>query len=202
MQRLVAGNALRLGAGRPVHVGPVTLRPRFNAVATTAPSGTPEAEADDLQAEPFTAAWTLASIGALTLDGVASASYFETAGPRGISDAAGRLYPVGELLRELAAHKGCPVLAAVPVGGTGLTVYPVQTPEVLLLFVGNLSPLPVEADVILPPGVSSAGLDATTFGQSCGPVLTVSAAGGGDSRQLALALGPWSAGLIRLAHAD
>jgi D-apionolactonase len=198
MQRLAAGNALRLGAGRPVHVGPVTLRPRFNAVATTAPSGTPESEADELQDHPFTAAWTLASIGALTLDGVASVSYFETAGPRGIADASGNLYPVGELLCELAARKGCRVLAAVPDGGTGLTVYPVQTPEVLLLFVGNLSPLPVKADVILPPGVGSAGLEATTFGQSCGSVLTVSS-GGGDGRQLSLALGPWSTGLIRLA---
>lgn len=199
MQRLAAGNALRLGAGRPVHVGPVTLRPRFNAVATTAPSGAPEAEADDLQAHPFTAAWTLASIGALTLDGVASVSYFETAGPGGIADATGCLHPVGELLRELAARTGGRVLAAVPDGGTSLTIYPVQAPGVLMLFVGNLSPLAVEAEVILPPGASFADPDTTTFGRSCGSVLTVSA-GGGDGRQLSLALGPWSTGLIRLAR--
>lgn len=65
----------------------MTLPPRFNAVAR---SGV-DAEADELQAEPFTAAWTLASVNALTLDGVASVSYFEASGPRGICDADGRL---------------------------------------------------------------------------------------------------------------
>lgn len=34
IQRLVATNSLRLGGGRPVHIGPVTLLPRFNAVST------------------------------------------------------------------------------------------------------------------------------------------------------------------------
>lgn len=93
IQRLVATNALRLGGGRPVHVGPVTLLPRFNAVSTTGDSLT--TEADELQALPFTAAWTLASIKALTLDGVQSIAYFEASGPRGISDDGGRLNPAG-----------------------------------------------------------------------------------------------------------
>ncbi len=35
-QRRVAAQASRIGGGRPVHVGPVTLRARFNAVATSA----------------------------------------------------------------------------------------------------------------------------------------------------------------------
>ena len=37
MQRLVAEQAVRLAAGADVHIGPVTLRPRFNAVATSQP---------------------------------------------------------------------------------------------------------------------------------------------------------------------
>lgn len=35
MQRWVVMSASRLAAGRSLHVGPVTLRPRFSAVATT-----------------------------------------------------------------------------------------------------------------------------------------------------------------------
>ncbi len=35
MQRIVAGQAVDLAAGRNVHIGPVSLRPRFNNVATT-----------------------------------------------------------------------------------------------------------------------------------------------------------------------
>ena len=34
MQRLVAAQTVALAAGRPVHIGPITLRPRFNDVAT------------------------------------------------------------------------------------------------------------------------------------------------------------------------
>ena len=41
MQRLTAQDAVRIATGRPVHIGPVTLRPRFNAVATTAPPAEP-----------------------------------------------------------------------------------------------------------------------------------------------------------------
>ena len=36
MQRLVAEQAVRLAGGAALHIGPVTLRPRFNDVATVA----------------------------------------------------------------------------------------------------------------------------------------------------------------------
>ena len=37
VQRTIARQAVRLADGLPVHIGPVTLRPRFNDVATTPP---------------------------------------------------------------------------------------------------------------------------------------------------------------------
>ncbi|MCG2622902.1 hypothetical protein LVY72_13440 [Arthrobacter sp. I2-34] len=191
MQRLAAQQALRLAAGRPVHVGPVTLRPRFNAVASS--GNGPAAESDELQAEPFTAAWTLASIAALSLDGVASVCYFETAGPRGISAADGTLYPVGELLRRLAALRGAPVLA-VPATGA-VTLYPVRTPEAILLFAGNLSPRPAETEVLLPAGSDAA--EATVLGAGAGSSGTLTAR---DGRRLRLALQPWSTMLVRIGR--
>ncbi|VXB88396.1 conserved hypothetical protein [Arthrobacter sp. 9AX] len=149
MQRIAAQNALRLGGGRPLHVGPVTLLPRFNAVATS--GAAEEAEADELQPHPFAAAWLLASISALTVDGVESVTYFEASGPRGISDRSGRLYPAGRLLKELAGLRGAAVLSVD--GDTGpVSLYPVQSPAGTVVFAGNLSASAVGVEICLVDG--------------------------------------------------
>lgn len=206
MQRLAAENALRLGGGRPVHVGPVTLLPRFNAVATSGEAA--ELEADELQGETFTAAWTLASISALTVDGVASVSYFEASGPRGISDADGRLNPAGELMKELAALRGSAVLSVGEARASAVTLYPVQTPSGLMIFAGNLSALPAEVEVQLPGGISAAVGVPTAFGQSRGSTVGFMADGDfaahGDAGSACgtLSLGPWSAGVVRFPESS
>ena len=115
VQRLVAEQAVRLAGSRGVHIGPVTLRPRFNAVATSpfapddhgpidvdgyGPQQVPEST-DPRQTAPAAAAWTICSIAALAVPGVRSICFFEAWGPRGIRSAprsAGRsatVYPVG-----------------------------------------------------------------------------------------------------------
>lgn len=151
MQRLTALNALRIGSGRPLHLGPVTLRARFNAVATIGDDAAAEAMATDpLQAEPFTAAWLLGSIAALSVPGVESVSYFEATGPRGIRGPGG-LTPAGELLAALAAVRGCEVLdvaGEVP----GVVLYPVRDGDNTVLFVANLTAKPLSAVVRLPGG--------------------------------------------------
>lgn len=155
MQRLVAENALRLG-GRPLHVGPITLKPRFNAVATR--GGYDEATrtamiTDELQSTEFTAAWTLGSVAELSTVGhgsaetapVASVSYFETSGVRGIDAADGEEHPVGGLIRALAALRGCDVLRTTDVLRTDLAandsliVVPVRRARTVTIFVANLS---------------------------------------------------------------
>jgi len=72
----------------PVHVSPVTLRQRFNAVATSAetgkkPGGLPP-QVDVRQLSLFAAAWTLGSIKNMAEAGATSVTYYETTGERGI----------------------------------------------------------------------------------------------------------------------
>ncbi|TCL71696.1 MULTISPECIES: hypothetical protein [unclassified Curtobacterium] len=96
MQRWVVMSASRLAAGRALHVGPVTLRPRFNAVATSArpvvTDATVEAgygpqfvadATDPAQHSAAARAWFAASVKALTVPGVASITLAEAWGPRG-----------------------------------------------------------------------------------------------------------------------
>ncbi|WP_426226522.1 hypothetical protein [Pseudarthrobacter sp. DSP2-3-2b1] len=200
MQRLVAESALRLGSGRPVHVGPVTLLPRRNAVTT--PGEAAEPEADELQHLPFTAAWLLASISALTVDGVASVSYFDASGPTGICDDAGRVDPAGELLRELAAVRGSEVLsvdvgAAVPGRSSPVTLYPVQSSVALLVFAANLSGTAVDIDFQLPAGISAALVECKAFGREAGSNVDFAATDGVGPAEGKLTLGPWSARVVR-----
>jgi hypothetical protein len=118
MQRLVATTAAGFTGGRPVHVGPVTLRPRYMTFASR-PLPAPEPGigylvapgADDpRQASRALAAWTVASAAALAVDGVASIAYFETWGPRGVRDADGTPFPVAAAIEALAALEGTELL--------------------------------------------------------------------------------------------
>jgi hypothetical protein len=110
---------VRIAAGRPVHVGPVTLRARYNAVATTAAAagGDPTIDrgygaelepgaTDPRQSARALAAWTVASAAAVTVPGVASIAYFESWGPRGVLDGTGAPYPVAAALSDLSELAG------------------------------------------------------------------------------------------------
>ncbi|CAN7180992.1 hypothetical protein LJR078_000432 [Arthrobacter sp. LjRoot78] len=201
VQRLAAANALKLGDGRPVHVGPITLKPRLHAPDQ-------HAEGDELQDHSFTAAWTLASLHALTVEGVASVTYFEAGPPRGITAAGGALNPAGELLQKLAACKGDPVLAATPVqsqraaGKSPVTVYPVQSDAGLQLFLGNLSPRESTARLALPQGTAAGAAagtaDVTVIGAAAGARADAGQAdaSSADDGALTVTLGPWSTAVV------
>lgn len=97
MLRVVVQSAQRLAAGRLLHVGPVTLRPRFNAVATSprppvtdasatggyGPEHVPDAT-DPAQHGPEAGRWFASAIDALTVPGVESITLAEAWGPRGL----------------------------------------------------------------------------------------------------------------------
>ncbi len=79
-----AKSALSL-LGKPVSIAAITLKQRFNAVATDDENESQALpESDPRQHTAFTAGWTLSSIRNLALAGAASLTYFETVGPRGI----------------------------------------------------------------------------------------------------------------------
>jgi D-apionolactonase len=82
--------AARAFAGnKPLVISPITLRPRFNAVATGEESLDPAQlppQVDPRQLALFNAAWTLGSIAALAVTNVASLTYFETTGWRGLME--------------------------------------------------------------------------------------------------------------------
>lgn len=113
VQRTIAVQAVAMAGSRPVHVGPVTLRPRYNDVATAAQPlprhldasagyGAEFAGADDpRQTAPELAAWTIASAAALAVPGVASIAYFEEWGARGIRSREGTPFPVAAAISRL-----------------------------------------------------------------------------------------------------
>ncbi len=76
--------------GKPIAVSPITLKPRFNPVATTSePTLPPDklpAEVDPRQLSLFGAAWTLAMIKAVAEAGADSVTFYETVGWRGVME--------------------------------------------------------------------------------------------------------------------
>src|SRR5260221_1448815 len=80
-QRATVESALLISGGKPVHVGPVTLKMQWNPYATVLPQapapGELPPEVDPRQRLPFAAAWTLGSIKTLSEAGVLRATYYE-----------------------------------------------------------------------------------------------------------------------------
>ncbi len=115
MQRLVAVQAVEIAAGRAVHIGPISLRPHVNDVATTAEPVAARSDltdgygpalldaADPRQDAPELAAWTIASAAAFSVPGVVTLSFFEEWGPRGVFGSDGTARPAAEAIALLSA---------------------------------------------------------------------------------------------------
>jgi hypothetical protein len=149
------------GGGRPVHVTPVTLKPRFNPYAK-GPEPAPEPGAlppqvDPRQASRFLAAWTLGSAKRLAEAGAATVTYFEATGWRGVLEREegsplperfrsrpGEPFPVWAVLRALCAWRGAPVLACASEDPLAVEALAVEGPALL---VANLRPEAATAQV-------------------------------------------------------
>src|SRR5688572_348755 len=74
--------------GKPLHIAPITLKPRCNPVATFAEKQKTKNElppdVDPRQCSLMGAAWTLATLSALTQSDADSVTFFETVGWRGV----------------------------------------------------------------------------------------------------------------------
>lgn len=92
----------------PVVVSPVTLRPRFNPNATSIDSNADgsKPETDARQITGFAAAWTVGALSQLTTHpGVASVTFYETHGPRGVMYESGNAYPVFHVFESVFESK-------------------------------------------------------------------------------------------------
>lgn len=151
VQATVLENTRALVPHRALHIGPITLGARFNAVAT-APAASEHASpaaaafgtdlvpgsTDPRQHAVSLGAWTLGSIAALAGEDVASLSYFESRGPRGIHDPDAALSGAGRALALAAGLTGLTRLAAqVPAGLVALAAEGLDGGVELLI--GNLS---------------------------------------------------------------
>jgi D-apionolactonase len=154
--------ARRIAEGRPVAVGPVGFKPRFNAVATSAPvqapAGALPGSVDPRQASVFGAAWTVGTLAALA--GADALLLYDAAGRRGIAEA-----DDAEPHPSFPAAPGAPyplwaVLAALgPLAGgwvrrtgspPGMPALAVQSGRDGLLLLANLRDITARCVVTLP----------------------------------------------------
>jgi hypothetical protein len=115
--------ARRLAGNVPIAVTPVTLKPRFNAVATAtqadAPPGELPAAVDPRQMSLLGAAWTLGSLTHLLRSGAQSVTYYETTGWRGVMETPdgsplpdrfpslpGSVFPMYHVFADIAEYAG------------------------------------------------------------------------------------------------
>jgi D-apionolactonase len=141
----------------PIAVTPITLRPRFNAVATVeesvADGGLPP-QVDPRQMSQFAAAWTLGSLKYLAGAGASSLTYFETTGWGGVIERAdveyteafpslpGDPFPLYHVLRDLCRHRGVPIIdcrSSDPLATVGLAL---GTSAGVVLLAANLTAAP------------------------------------------------------------
>ncbi len=82
-QRATVQMAMQLTNGKPIHISPVTLLPRYPPIAESIAQRL-SPPADVRQSTQFTADWTRQSIDVLSRAGAGSITFYETHGPRGL----------------------------------------------------------------------------------------------------------------------
>ncbi len=181
VQRLIARQAVRLAAGAPVFVGPITLRPHFNDVATTPPRRPSFADlregygphlsagTDPRQAAPELAAWTVASAAALSVPGVAGLSYFEDWGPRGLRDGTGDDLPAARAVAALAALGGSTALTGDSPDGLVWALGGMDAVGATTVYVANLDHRARVVDVVISDRRATITLDAYAWGTVATP---------------------------------
>jgi D-apionolactonase len=131
--------------GLPRVVSPITLRPRFNPVATSAADASgdrPSAAAiDPRQPTLLAAAWTVAMLKALCEGGAAALTFFETTGPLGVMESGSlRVFPVYHVLADVGEFARGRILPTR--SGDPAAVHPVllRHDGILRLVVANGTP--------------------------------------------------------------
>jgi hypothetical protein len=149
--------ALAISGGKPVAVSPITLRRRVNFHAAGDPPPRRPGELPDSvdvrQAALFGAAWTAGSVKYVSEAGVASVTYYESTGWRGVLERAdgpelperfrsrpGQAFPLYHPLADAIEWQGAEVLACASSDVLAATALAVRAGEGTRLLVANLSP--------------------------------------------------------------
>lgn len=141
----------------PVIVSPVTLKQRFNAVATTAEPelrpGELPAQVDPRQMSLFTAGWTAGSVKSLTEAGANSITYYETSGWRGVIETdtgssepehfpsrPGEVFPAYHVFADLAEWQHGELLASHSDDPLAVEVLAMRSEGATWVLLANLTP--------------------------------------------------------------
>jgi hypothetical protein len=198
-QRATVESALFISGGKPVQVGPVTLKMHWNPYATAVPQaaapGELPLEVDPRQRLPFAAAWTLGSVKTLSEAGALRATYYEMIGWKGIMERGsgsllpslfpsrpGELFPLYHLFAALGDVAGGEIDTVAITDPASLSGLAVRKDSLLRLFVANYKP--VERQVRI-EGLSGA-VEMHRLGSETAPVARPSVSGEGPE----LILGP------------
>ncbi len=109
----VVKSAQRLSGGKPLHISPITLKPRSNPDATRkiSPEEQEKKRLDHRHNQPFNALWTLAVLKQLAQAGIAQATFFQTVGKEGVLDENKKeIFPVYEVFAFLARHSNAQIV--------------------------------------------------------------------------------------------
>jgi D-apionolactonase len=149
---------------RSISVSPITLKPRFNPDAAgpeppPLPGELPSA-VDARQMSLFAAAWTLGSVKQLTSAGVASLTFYETTGWRGVKEInrgsllpnvfrsfPNMVFPVYHVFADLADLKEGELIACSSSDPLRIQALAVLTRESLQILIANLTAEPQECAV-------------------------------------------------------
>ncbi len=162
-------SARAIAGDRPLAVGPVTLRPRFNPNATgAAPEPKPgelPASVDARQPSLFAAGWLAGSVNALGSDGADSLTYFETTGWRGVVERRdhplrvaafhswpGMVFPVYHVLADVAEFRDGEIVAVESADGLRVQALALRDDDQARVLLANMTDEPVEVALELPRG--------------------------------------------------
>jgi hypothetical protein len=165
----LAETARSFAPGADIAISPVTLRPRHDPRPPSARApGEPPFTDDPRQATPLAAAWTLGLIGSAAAAGIASLTFFEPAGPRGVMQG-GRPFPVFHALADVAAVHDARVLPARTRRPERVQVLALRSGLMTRVFLANVTP---EVHPVRVEGLAGearrAGLGAAQAGEECG----------------------------------
>ncbi len=145
--------------GKPLVISPITLKPRFNAVATgpepPAPPGELPPQVDRRQTSLFGAAWTLAMLNALAEAGADVVTFFETVGWRGVMEVEsgppipeqfpslpGAAFPLYHVLADVGEFEGGQALAVESSHPLSIAAMALSRDRRFRLLLANLGPDP------------------------------------------------------------